>query len=165
MITGVYKYNGAAQEYTKAKIEPQPWLHIAFSNQGGAFAIFVWDTRKVVEFGNLRYNENRTPKEAGLTRAKDNKQPLDIQSRYWSQDNKFAFTSDDDKFIVTGKNRYGDKEYALKHGWGMGRTTYTITTYYGFGPKRYLVLVDGFKKEEFETLNEAKAWVWDNIRH
>lgn len=48
---GVYKYNKAIHDSFKLKTKPEPWLHAAIdvSQEGVSIAIYVWDTRQVVE--------------------------------------------------------------------------------------------------------------------
>lgn len=45
----ILRYTDAVQRQVGCKTKPEPWLHIGLS--GNSFAIWVWDTRQVVEDG------------------------------------------------------------------------------------------------------------------
>jgi hypothetical protein len=48
---GVYKYTKALANAAGLKTKPKPWLHCAIEvyQEGVSVAVFVWDTREVVE--------------------------------------------------------------------------------------------------------------------
>jgi hypothetical protein len=51
----IRKYNKKMQRLTDSKVKPEPWLHIAFigSAREYGFAIYVWDTRQVIEIDSI----------------------------------------------------------------------------------------------------------------
>ena len=64
-------------------VKPEPWLHIAMQvNKYGVirWAIYVWDTREIIDEGvdhvHIPEWQPRHTLFEGLTRAKDNHQPL-----------------------------------------------------------------------------------------
>lgn len=99
----VYKYSEKLKELLGCKTNPEPWMHIVIqgdevtSNQklrqmkNGKYAIYVWDTREVLEEGKVKpevlYNYYSTKAGRGVSKhvmgekilgqyARDNGQPL-----------------------------------------------------------------------------------------
>jgi hypothetical protein len=95
----IFKYTEEIQKQIGSKTKPEPWLHIAFSkyvnsgsnriggryrNTAYAFAIYVWDSRNVLESGKCLIK----PKD-NVIRANDSKRPLNGRS------NSITFVNDD----------------------------------------------------------------------
>lgn len=86
----VLRYSESIQKQIGSKTKPEPWLHITTARTGkdgkqAWYAIFVWDTRQVVEEGKLdwKYKKNESykikPGEDGFLNgryAQDNGKPL-----------------------------------------------------------------------------------------
>ena len=57
----ILRYTEQVQKALNLKTKPEPWLHAAVINDGingsdgYVTAVFVWDTRKVVETSRLKY--------------------------------------------------------------------------------------------------------------
>lgn len=64
----VYRYDERIQRQMSSKLEAKPWLHIAVNNFGD-YAIYVWDTREIIETGMISYKLEGS-------RANDNWQQL-----------------------------------------------------------------------------------------
>lgn len=93
----VYKYTEGLQKQLGSKTKPEPWLHCTYSinddKKGGKYVIFIWDTRQVVEEGELKREQLFT--EIGKGRylkthvefkgrpARDNGQPLKGAKNKW----------------------------------------------------------------------------------
>jgi hypothetical protein len=81
----VYRYNKELQNIIGSKINPEPWMHLVVNTQGWymngvashekpMYAIYIWDTRQVLESGNFDKNIiNQLPREST---AKDDRKPL-----------------------------------------------------------------------------------------
>lgn len=82
LIHSVYRYNETIQKRIGSNTKPEPWLHVAICNRimkndGKLFlfyAIYVWDTRQVIETGKA--DGNITGVHRGFVRASDNHKPL-----------------------------------------------------------------------------------------
>ena len=55
----IFRYSEKLRKILSADTKAEPWLHIMFvsykeiDDRAGAFFIYVWDTREVVEYGSL----------------------------------------------------------------------------------------------------------------
>jgi hypothetical protein len=72
-----------AIDSSRIKAKPEPWLHIAIfasnNNTGGSiYAIYVWDTRQVIESGYLSYSISEITKntKSVIEIPKDNHEQL-----------------------------------------------------------------------------------------
>lgn len=97
----INRYNGACQHILKAKTKPEPWLHVAIidfedmpdseeygirgEKSGIYWAIYVWDTREVIEAGSARSGSITIPApvmrtsprpKVAIPNANDNRNPL-----------------------------------------------------------------------------------------
>lgn len=83
----VFKYDRNIQKILKTKTKPEPWLHIGFVSahhaqgkeriNGMSWAIYIWDTRQVLESGWIATKDLNLDKYfRGFDHALDNKQPL-----------------------------------------------------------------------------------------
>jgi hypothetical protein len=72
MIT-ILRYTEELQKFYRAKTKPEPWLHfVHVSGQlGDRWAIYVWDTRQVIEEGS-----DYRPVPQGVQKASDNHEML-----------------------------------------------------------------------------------------
>jgi hypothetical protein len=64
-------YNATAQAKIGAKTNPEPWMHVVITNNN-EFAIFIWDTREVIETGKCAKDIDFT----GCENARDNRKEL-----------------------------------------------------------------------------------------
>jgi hypothetical protein len=64
-------YNATAQAKIGAKTNPEPWMHVVITNNN-EFAIFIWDTREVLETGKCAKDIDFT----GCENARDNHKEL-----------------------------------------------------------------------------------------
>lgn len=57
----VYRYSKGLQQQLGSKTKPEPWLHCTYQinadKKGGQYVIFVWDSRQVVEEGELSQSQ------------------------------------------------------------------------------------------------------------
>lgn len=72
----IVRYNNEqVQQELRAKTKPEPWLHVcitdAYPNGESMYAIYVWDTRQIVETGKCKPSACDD-----ATRALDNHKPL-----------------------------------------------------------------------------------------
>lgn len=118
----VFKYTDDVQKVLKSHTKPEPWLHIAYDD--GYWAIYVWDTRKVLEEGRNMYMHQFG--RGQLIPAKDNHQPLDgIKAK-----GKFRFetmidgihvpdeeqiTDQADKWRYQGSRFFGNRAFFASH--------------------------------------------------
>lgn len=79
----VFRYNASMQstlKQFKAKfIDYQPWMHIAIAKAKPCYAIYIWDTRQVLESGELTKEQAMQLVQLGYQMkafANDNAQPL-----------------------------------------------------------------------------------------
>lgn len=75
----ILRYTPEMQKQLVSKTKPEPWLHVAIimpKDRGWAiYAIYVWDTRQVIEEGRKPIWDAHVEHLVG-TPAKDNHQPL-----------------------------------------------------------------------------------------
>lgn len=62
----ILRYTPEVQKQLGSKTKPEPWLHVCMQND--MYAIYVWDTRQILESGKYRFpatgpiaNDNRMP--------------------------------------------------------------------------------------------------------
>jgi hypothetical protein len=76
----VHRYNELAQKTLQSRTAPEAWLHFASVAIGDGkviYAIFVWDTRQVIEQGTAKLNgKDYIQFLQSVPAAKDNGQPL-----------------------------------------------------------------------------------------
>lgn len=78
----IARYTDAIQKAIGSKIKAEPWLHIAFFDNGATnyYVIYVWDTRKVVYQGKTADDLLNIDLACnGMTPANDNHEPLNGQ--------------------------------------------------------------------------------------
>ena len=66
----ILRYTESVQKQLNSKTKSEPWLHVVIKDNG-EYAIYVWDTRKVIETG-----KTKETKFDGCTEARDNHKAL-----------------------------------------------------------------------------------------
>jgi hypothetical protein len=69
----IKRYDAEAQKLLGSKVKPEPWLHVAISETN--WAIYIWDTRIVLDAGKSTANL-MTKADAKLLKATDSKTSL-----------------------------------------------------------------------------------------
>lgn len=83
----IFRYDQNLQRILKSKVKPEPWLHCAlYANskrsrndvtRGYSYAIYVWDTRQVLDSGWVPVEQlNLNDSMRVLRGALDNREPL-----------------------------------------------------------------------------------------
>lgn len=73
-MPNVYRYTKELQYWIQAKINAEPWMHVIFC--GGKYAIYVWDTRQILETGAGKLHTGYLKGKLDLPVAVDNHKPL-----------------------------------------------------------------------------------------
>ena len=83
----ILRYNEHLKNKIGSKTKPEPWMHIviivnsvtgrgAVKTRKCSYAVYVWDTREIIETGSFDYKQPINYLEMYADKARDNHEPL-----------------------------------------------------------------------------------------